>query len=171
MIELSPSVVSTMPIATASAILLAGVVDDLRSRKFHNWLFLTCAGIAAIVAILTGGLSSLLFAVTGFAAGIVILLPLVLVKVIGAGDMKLLAAFGIVAGWNAVVSVAVFGMIWGAIFGVTKVIVSGQGRVLAMNLMSIVTLKERSTLELHRIPFTVAILMGWLTHLVYVRAL
>lgn len=151
----------------ATAILIAGVVDDLRSQKFHNWLFLACSAFGLAVSIGVSGWNGLFIASVGFAAGIVIPLPLVLLKSLGAGDMKLLAAFGLVAGWEAVLSVAILSLFWGAAFGVIRTIINGNGKVLANNMMAIVTLKERQSLPLHRMPYTVALFVGWLSHLVY----
>ncbi len=154
-----------LPTFAATAILLAGVVDDLRTRKFHNWLFLVCLAVAALSVLVSGGLEAFSLALLGLLAGFAIFLPLVLMKIIGAGDMKLIAAFGLAAGWDGVLYVAVYGLFWGALFGVLATVFRGQGRVLASNMVSIVTLRERKDLTLHMIPFTIAILMGWLTQL------
>jgi Flp pilus assembly protein protease CpaA len=160
-----------LPTMVATAILVVGVVDDLRTRKFHNWLFLVCLGIAAVAVFISGGLEAFPLALLGLLAGFAIFLPLVLMKIIGAGDMKLMAAFGFAAGWDGVLYVAVYGLFWAAFFGVLTTLFQGQGRVLVSNLISIVTLRERKGLTLHKIPFTVAIFMGWLTQLVFRGAL
>ena len=165
----STGILFSMPLIAASTILLAGVIDDFRSRKFHNWLFLVCCAVALVVAVASGGISAMITAPLGFGAGIALFLPLVLVGIVGAGDMKLLAAFGIVAGWQSVLAVAVLSILWGAIFGVVQVILKGQLGSLLRNMYFIVTLKakDKSAIDLHSMPFTVALLMGWLTHLVY----
>lgn len=154
---------TVLPTLTASAIVAAAVVDDFRTRKFHNWLFIVCVAVAAIEVFAVGGLSGISVALLGFLAGIAIFLPLVLMRIIGAGDMKLMAAFGLAAGWDAVLQTALYGLLWGAAFGVLATVIRGQARALANNMVSIVTLRERKDLELHKIPFTAAILMGWLT--------
>lgn len=154
------------PIVAATAILIAGVVDDLRSRKFHNWLFLVCAALATIVLIATNGPMAMLLGLLGFTAGFALLTPLVLMKIIGAGDMKMMAAFGIVAGWEAVLTVSIAALLWGALFGLLRTMLRGQLKTLASNMFSIVALRQREGLQLQTMPFTVAILMGWLTHLV-----
>lgn len=159
--------VSVLLISTlaSSAILVAGVVDDFRTRKFHNWLFLVCTAFAVAIAVWLGGVGGLMLSVMGFLAGIAILLPLVLLGVVGAGDMKLVAAFGACAGWEAVCYVVFFSFIWGVLFGILRVILSGQLKTFASNMVAIVTMKDRKELVLQKIPFTVAIFMGWLTHL------
>ena len=153
----------SIPAMTATAILAAGVVDDLRSQKFHNWLFIVSVAAAALSVLIIGGGQALPIALLGLLAGVAIFLPLVLMKIIGAGDLKLMAAFGLAAGWDSVMHVSLYGLLWGALFGVLATVLRGQGRVLVHNMVSIVMIRERKGLSLHKIPFTVAILMGWLT--------
>lgn len=160
---LSTNLSLAIPTLTATAILGAGVVDDFRTRKFHNWLFLVCLAVAALSVLATGGVASFSIALLGLLAGVAIYLPLVMMKIVGAGDMKLMMAFGLAAGWDAVLQVSMYGLMWGALFGVLATVFRGQGRVLVHNMISIVMVRERKGLELHKIPFTVAILMGWLT--------
>ncbi len=156
-----------------SAVLSVGVIDDLRSRKFHNWLFIACSVFGFSFVLLNAGLQGLPIAALGFLAGSLMTLPLVLSKVIGAGDMKLLAAAGILIGWSPALSVLFFALIWGAVFGVLRAVLSGNLRLLTRNLVSIVTRADRNRptesegagLELNRIPFTVAILLGWMSYL------
>ncbi len=157
---------------TATLILIAGVIDDLRSRKVHNQLFLAATAIAFIVSAVTGGVAGVGGAITGFIAGMAILLPLVLLGVIGAGDMKLMAAFGAVVGWNAVINVAILSLIWGALFGLLQVILQGQLKATLGNMIAVLSSskEQRAKLELHKIPFTVGLLLGWMTHLVWTRA-
>lgn len=158
---------------TATLILIAGVIDDLRSRKVHNQLFLGATAVAFLVATVTGGVAGFGSAITGFIAGIAVLLPLVLMGVIGAGDMKLLAAFGAVVGWSAVIDVAILSLIWGALFGLLQVILQGQLMATLGNMIAVVSgsKERRAKLELHKIPFTVGLLLGWMTHLVRTGAI
>ena len=162
-------------ILAPSAVFSAGVIDDLRSRKFHNWLFLACNFFGVSFVLLNAGLQGLPIAALGFLAGFLITLPLVLLKVIGAGDMKLFAAAGILTGWSPIMSVLFFALIWGAVFGVLRALISGKSRLLARNLISLVNRTrqnkqtrlrgDKADLELNRIPFTVAILLGWMSYL------
>jgi Flp pilus assembly protein protease CpaA len=162
-ISLSAAQIITLGIATG--ILVAGVADDLRSRKFHNWLFLVCAGIALITVLVTIGIGGFVPALLGFLCGAAVLLPFVLVRAIGAGDMKLLAAFGIVAGWPAALSVAVYALFWGALFGVARAVALHQGGVLAQNFAHILMFRRSQGLELQKFPYTVAIFFGWISFL------
>lgn len=165
--ELAAKITTAAPLIVSGAILVAGVVDDLRTRKFHNELFLACCAAAVTVVLATGGWSALYLSLLGFGAGVAVLLPLVLLNMVGAGDMKLLAAFGIAAGWNAAVSVAVLSLFWGALFGFVRVLVNGEGKLLLANMVSIVSMKNRRELTLHRMPYSFALFVGWLTYLVH----
>ena len=157
----------TAPTLTASLILFAGVIDDFRTRKFHNWLFIVCSLVAVTVIFATHGFIGVGLASAGFVAGILIFLPLVLLKVVGAGDMKIMAAFGIVAGWNSVINVMMFALVWGALFGLVQVALKGELVQMFQNIRSIAVNKGKAKTELHSIPFTAALFLGWLTDLVY----
>ncbi len=157
--------VGVLPVIAATGIMAWAVVEDMRTRKFSNRTFLVSLAGALIISAACGGWAALVPSSLGLAAGFVLLLPLVLMGVVGAGDMKLVAAFGILAGWNAVLWTVVYGVVWGAIFGVIQILVRRQGRQLLTNLTTIAVLKSQQGLELHRIPFTVPLLLGWLSHL------
>jgi Flp pilus assembly protein protease CpaA len=154
-----------LQLAVASGILLAGVVDDLRSQKFHNWLFVTCAAIGFVTSLVLSGATGLIPAGMGFFAGFFLLLPLVMLKVIGAGDLKLMAAFGAATSWNAVLTVAVFAVFWGAILGVFRIVLARQAAQLARNMVQIAMFRSGKGIEVHKIPYSVALMFGWLTHL------
>ena len=165
------SVAATLPLVVATAILIWAVIEDLRSRKFSNRSFLTASAIALVTAFATGGTTQIISITLGFGAGIVFFLPLVLVGAIGAGDMKLMAAFGILAGWHAVMWTGVYGIVWGAIFGLAQIVIRGQLKSLKSNLTTLAITRSGSGVELHRIPFTAPLLLGWLSHLVLTGAM
>src|ERR1700722_11609734 len=73
-------------------------VFDIRSRRIPNWLVL--AGIIVGLAwnVYSSGWSGLLRASEGLGLGFVLYFPLYLIRARGAGDVKLLAAVGAIAG-------------------------------------------------------------------------
>ncbi len=162
--------VFAVKVAVATGILIWAVIEDLRSRKFSNRSFLISCAIALLTSIALGSGSNLsseiISATLGFGAGLVFFLPLVLAGVIGAGDMKLMAAFGILVGWHAVLWTGVYGLVWGAVFGVIQIIVRGELRGLKENLTTLAITRSKGNMQLHRIPFTAPLLLGWLSHLV-----
>ena len=106
--------------------LTIAVVDDLLYKKFHNLLFIALATAGLVYAFGDSSLSwqqSLL----GFFVGGLVLLPLVLANAIGAGDMKFMMCLGLLLGAIAIFWVFVYALFWGALIGVLKALLSGQG--------------------------------------------
>ncbi len=149
----------------ASAVLLAGVVDDFLTRKVHNWLVLTAFGLALIACAL---LSPELFwqkHLLGFFAALGLSLPLVLIGWLGAGDMKLLTVFGLLAGGHITFQVLAFSFVWAAIWGLTLVCINGSLKTYLANLKNILLFTNDRGLKLQAMPFTVPIFFGWMTYL------
>ena len=142
--------------------LLIAVVDDLLFRKFHNWLFITLT-LVGVFYVFTFSPIHWSLALGGFWVGGLLMLPLVLVKAIGAGDMKFMMAFGLLLGVQPIFWVFVYALIWGAVLGLLQSLLSGQFKLLIWKMASLFQkMKPHST---HKIPYTVAILFGWLTWL------
>lgn len=156
----------TAKVAVATAIMIWAVIEDLRTRKFSNRTFMIATAVALITAISVGGPRELISSTLGFGAGIIFFLPLVLTRIVGAGDMKLMAAVGILAGWDAVLWTGVYGLVWASLFGIAQILAKGEGRTLVHNLTTLAVSRSKSGLSLHHIPFTAPLLLGWLSHLV-----
>ena len=146
-------------------ILLAGVVDDLRSRKVHNILVLISFAIAISVTYYLRGSAGIFDGLLAMGTALLLTLPLVLVRVLGAGDMKLLVAFAVSVHWEAVLTTVVASLIWGSILGLVRAIVGGHGKVFAKNLVAIVTRQKIDPVTVTKIPFTIAMFFGWLSYL------
>lgn len=158
-----------MMIAISTLILLAGVVDDLRSRKVHNKLVLVLALIGAAATLFVSGPQGLLWGLLAASCAIILCLPLVVTHILGAGDMKLLAAFGLTVQWNSVLWVVVYSLFWGALLGVFRSILRGEGKLLLQNTLKIAGRQNIEAQTLQKIPYTVALLFGWLTHISLVQ--
>jgi Flp pilus assembly protein protease CpaA len=80
-------------------IVLTAAVSDIRSRSIPNWL--TLGGIVAGLALNTyaTGLEGLKFSAIGFGVAALIFLPLFMIRFLGGGDVKLMAAVGACAGF------------------------------------------------------------------------
>lgn len=156
----------TAKVAIATAIMVWAVIEDLRTRKFSNRTFIGAVVIALVVAVAVGGPRELISSTMGFGAGIIFFLPLVLTRIVGAGDMKLMAAVGILIGWDAVLWTGVYGLMWAGVFGIAQIIAKGEGRALVHNLTTLAISRSKAGLSLHHIPFTAPLLLGWLSHLV-----
>jgi prepilin peptidase CpaA len=94
---------------------------DGRTHRIPNWL--TVSGCLAGIAIhsLIGGLQGTAMALKGAGFGLLILLPLVLLRALGAGDWKLVGALGALVGPE---------MLWFVLFA--SVMVAGLMAVVLM---------------------------------------
>ncbi|HEY1296695.1 MAG TPA: prepilin peptidase [Chloroflexota bacterium] len=105
---------SILPVIAVIAAVIA-LVTDVRSRRIPNWLtgstLLFGLAANAYVSGVEGAVSSL----AGAALGLAILLPFYMFGTMGAGDVKLLAAFGAVVGPHLLISIAVYAAIVGGI--------------------------------------------------------
>jgi prepilin peptidase CpaA len=88
------------PIIVAGAAVLALIAGwtDLRSRRIPNWL--TVPGVVSGVALnaILGGWAGLKTSLLGAGLGLLLLLPFVLLRSLGAGDWKLAGALGAFVG-------------------------------------------------------------------------
>jgi len=155
--------VESFRILIPSLILAAGSVDDLRSRKVHNELVIAAFVVALVYVFVDGGVAGFLAGLLGMSAAVLMTLPLVLFGALGAGDLKLFMAFGMATTWEVVIYVGLVALVWGAVLGVLRSIVSGQFKTLVTNTLGLV--RRKPVQELHRIPYSVALFMGWVTYL------
>lgn len=129
--------VSILYCLLASALLALSVID------FRTFIippgfnvFILCLGIVNIVLqmVLYGQVDWVLYVVGFFSVGLFTLLLHVLSKgkAIGGGDVKLMAATGLLIGWKLIVLSFVLGCILGSVIHLIRMKVSKEGRVLAM---------------------------------------
>jgi Flp pilus assembly protein, protease CpaA len=92
------------------ALLVVAAVIDWRSARLPNWLTLSGAAYALVYQAGhgIGSGSGLTTAALGLLTGLVLLLPLYAIRVVGAGDAKLLAMVGTFLGAAAVLKAALF---------------------------------------------------------------
>ena len=148
-----------------SLILFGALVTDLRSRKIYNWYVIAAAVLALANSFYFFQWSGITQGLAGAGLALLLTLPLVLVGVLGAGDMKLLIVFGLGTSYSAVFAVLVASFIWAAVFGLIYAVLSGGFRRMLGNMAAITKGENAKTLKLHQIPFTVAIVIGWMTYL------
>jgi prepilin peptidase CpaA len=104
-------------IAVLVVLLVAAAVIDYRTMKIPNWL--TVGGLVTGLVLTTidalRPLNGFLGALSGAAVGLGILLPLYVLRVMGAGDVKLMAMAGAFLGVNATLVAVLFTFIVGGI--------------------------------------------------------
>jgi prepilin peptidase CpaA len=105
------------------AMLIIGAICDIRSRKLPNWL--TIGGVL-LGFVINFGIGppegGVVFALQGFGAGFGIYMVLYVLRAMGAGDVKLMAAVGALVGWER----------WFGIFFMTAIV----GGVMAIALVA-----------------------------------
>jgi prepilin peptidase CpaA len=99
------------------ALATAGIacVVDVRSRRIPNALTFGAAACALALHAALGGMPGALHGLAGWGTGLAVLLPFFVVRGLGGGDVKLLAAFGACVGAGTVVWVALYGMAAGGV--------------------------------------------------------
>jgi prepilin peptidase CpaA len=86
----------------AVALALIAGYTDWRSRRIPNWLTVPGFLVGVLVNVLTSGWRlGLETSLLGAGFGLLLLLPLVFLRSLGAGDWKLAGALGAFVGWKA----------------------------------------------------------------------
>jgi prepilin peptidase CpaA len=158
---------TTFTVATIAlgGFLVAAAVSDVRARRVRNPLNLAIGACGVLFAVVTqGGMAAVPFALGGVALALAIWFPMFALRLMGAGDVKLLAACGAWLGWQGVVvaslATGVFGGVLGALW-----LLRTQGAWSAMHAMSTAVrmpwlLKMRPFEARERLPYAVAVAAG-----------
>ena len=90
------------PIILGLAVALALIAGwtDWRSRKIPNWLTVPGFFLGIAANVLVNGLAGLKTSLLGAGLGLLLLLPFVFLRSLGAGDWKLAGALGAFVGWE-----------------------------------------------------------------------
>lgn len=89
----------------AVALAVAAGVTDWRSRRIPNWLTVPGLLVGIAANALAGGWSGVKTSLLGAGLGLLLLLPFVFVRSLGAGDWKLAGALGAFLGSAALIDV------------------------------------------------------------------
>lgn len=147
----------------AVGLLLAGVVDDLRSRKVHNQLVLFCLALSLVAAFFIPN-QSILEPLKSFAFAAALGAPLWLFRVVGGGDYKLMVAISPLIPFNSVFEFFMWSLVWGAVLGLIKAILDRRLGSMYQNIFAtLVHKKGVADKHLTKVPFTVAILLGFMS--------
>lgn len=156
---------SNFTLAVPTLILAVGVYEDIRTQKVRNQVVIACAVAALIQVLLVDGVSGIPASLLSLFGAFLVCFPLAFFKIIGAGDVKLFMAFAIAVDFPSVIFVGVASLFWAAGLGILQALFKGDLKKLLSNTFHIGSARTVSTIDLHRIPYTVALFMAWLTHL------
>jgi prepilin peptidase CpaA len=125
-----PPPVSTVAVAALAA---SAVAFDLRSRRVPNVLTFGAAAVAVVIQGLNGGWPGVAAAVLGWLAGAALFFPLFALGGMGAGDVKLLAAFGAWLGPAGALWTGLIGALAGGVMAVAFALARGYLRTALRN--------------------------------------
>ncbi|MCC6138693.1 MAG: prepilin peptidase [Bdellovibrionaceae bacterium] len=151
----------TAAIWIPSSLLVIAAALDLRFGKFPNWLFVTSALTGLIWLGLRTEIREFMLSVFYSVLFFVALAPLVYFKVFGAGDIKLLTAFSLFVTVPIAATVLIYSLFWGLLLGLIKMALAGDLKTFTQSF-----LLRTQQVKSQKIPYAVAILMGWLSFLV-----
>lgn len=140
-------------------LLLGASVFDIKTGRFPNWLFVGSASLAFLFVLLHS--SSPLHAMTALlSAGFLflVLTPLVFLGALGAGDIKLLFVFCLLTQPTTTLWVLAYSLVWGLMMGLIKLSLAGELVTFTQSLVL-----RTPQVKNQKIPYTVALLLGWLT--------
>ncbi|MBI2689334.1 MAG: prepilin peptidase [Acidobacteria bacterium] len=145
------------PLAPFVAVVLAGFAGvaactDMHDRRIPNWL--TAAGVVcgfALNAFLYGG-AGLKHAGLGLGLALLIYLPLFILRGMGAGDVKLMASIGALAGPANWLRIFVFTAILGGLIAVVFILYRGALRRAIRNVGRILVSPFRGQAPYHDNP-------------------
>lgn len=107
---------------------------DWRYRRIPNWL--TVPGLLAGIAVnsIVGGWPGAQMSLLGAGLGLLLLLPLVLVKALGAGDWKLIGALGACLGPTRLIALLISSMFVAGVMAIGLIVYKGRIRESARNM-------------------------------------
>jgi prepilin peptidase CpaA len=108
---------------------------DWHTRRIPNWL--TVAGIIAgfVLNSILNGWHGSLQSLEGAALALALLLPLVLLRGLGAGDWKLMGALGAITGWRPVLALLFVSVLISGFMAVIQMLLTGRVRTTLRNML------------------------------------
>jgi prepilin peptidase CpaA len=161
----------TVPQAAALVVALVACITDLRTRRIPNALTFGAALAAFAFGAISAGWSGLGSSLAGWAAGLAVFLPFFLLRGIGGGDVKLMAALGAWLGPVGALWVGVFAAIAGGPMAVIVAASKGYVKRAFSNVWSLLTFWRVMGLRAHpgltlenasapRLPYALPIFVG-----------
>ena len=192
--SVSSEVIPALPLLLLIAILLAAIASDLRARRIPNLLILIGWSLAAGWHLFgpagtwtfdsaRPGAAGILGALAGLIGLLFAFMPFYALRIMGAGDVKLMSVVGAFFGasvdaWAQLVGVSLFVLAAGGILAVMRITLRRNGAAVLANLRMIFSAMharashmpgpsfDARTDSADRMPYAIAIATGTLLYLV-----
>jgi prepilin peptidase CpaA len=146
--------------------LSAGLID-FRTRRIPNWLTVSGALLGIVAMTEHSGLRGMILSLQGMFLALICLLPLVLLRAMGAGDWKLMGAIGAILGPVMMLFVLAGAIFLSGIMAIVMVVRAGKVKETVINVFVLVQgflsfgLRELPNItldnpDLMKLPFGVA---------------
>jgi prepilin peptidase CpaA len=182
---------SSLPLLLLFALLVAAVAHDVRARRIPNAIVFPGALAALLLhaalpagqglfGVPMGGLG-IMSALGGLALGLAVLMPMYALRLMGAGDVKLLAMVGAFVGAGDILAVAIATLLAGGVLALAWALWQGSLRQLLGNALQMVLHSGLSGLSggavkveapaaaSGRLPYAVAIALATVGCVVWLR--
>jgi prepilin peptidase CpaA len=116
---------------------LIAAATDLRSRIIPNWLIVIGFIAGFSLNTIFGGWSGLLAALMGFGLALLIYVPLFILRAMGGGDVKLMAAVGCIVGPQNWFMIFIFASLMGGVFALILILVRNAAGGTLWNMLHI----------------------------------
>lgn len=165
--------------STGALALLLGAAawSDIRSHRIPNVLVLLGLITGLLLQMSAEGMPGLVRALLGMVVGFLVLMPFYLLRTLGAGDVKLMAAVGALMGPAEIVGVFLATLLAGGLMALVQALRAKMLREVSRNVKLIVTdgvLKtgrvpalDQLSQSAGRLPYGVAIALGALGYLIW----
>ena len=144
-------------------ILIIASVDDLFTRKIHNKLILILLPFVLLLIFLLGGTKALLVGLFSAFLALIIGIPLSLSSVLGGGDLKLLVLLALTMNWFNFLKIFIYSLPWALLLGIVKIALDRKLKDFFFNLVYLFWNRKNESIQFHRIPFSVALFLAWLS--------
>jgi prepilin peptidase CpaA len=124
--------------AVLICVVLAAAIYDARYRKVPNWLSLSGVILGLCLNVYLSGWNGLEAAASGFGLALLIYTPLYLIRGMGAGDVKLMAAIGAIVGPHGWLNIFIATALVGGLVSLLAVVIKKRAHQTLLNLITIV---------------------------------
>jgi prepilin peptidase CpaA len=130
----SEGILKAAPVACAVLLAVVAGWTDFRSRRIPNWLTVPGLAVGVAVNVAAAGWTGLKTSLLGAGLGLLLLLPFVLLRSLGAGDWKLAGALGAFVGAGVLVNLLISSVFVAGIMAAALVIYKGRVRQTLRNM-------------------------------------